>query len=179
MPVSPQRIVVGISGATGFADGVCALRLLRKLGLETHLVVSRAGDLTREYESDMSREQLRALADVVHPIADVGSLISSGSFKTIGMLVAPCSIRTLSGIAVGTTDNLLTRAADVVLKERRRLALMVRETPLHAGHLKSMLAVTEMGRHHFPAGTRFLYQSPLSGRHRAAKRRSRLGAVPT
>src|SRR5258708_15063402 len=131
MPVSPQRIVVGISGATGFADGVCALRLLRKLGLETHLVVSRAGDLTREYESDMSREQLRALADVVHPIADVGSLISSGSFKTIGMLVAPCSIRTLSRIAVGTTDNPLTPAANEVFEETQRPEALARATPLY------------------------------------------------
>src|SRR6266852_911457 len=125
--MSKQRIVVGITGATGFAYGVRALKLLRELGLETHLVVSRAGDMTREYESSMTRDELRALADVVHPISDIGALISSGSFKTIGMLVAPCSIRTLSGIASGTTDNLLTRAADVVLKERRRLVLMVRE----------------------------------------------------
>ena len=156
-----QRIIVGITGATGFTYGVAALRILRALGLETHLVVTRAGELTREYESRLTRAELRALADVVHPISDVGALISSGSFRTLGMLVAPCSVRTLSDIASGSTANLLTRAADVVLKERRRLVLMVRETPLHLGHLRSMVAVTEMGGVIFPPVPAF-YTNPQS-----------------
>lgn len=141
----PRRVVVGISGATGIVYGVCALKLLREAGVETHLVVSKPGDLTRAHETDLSADALRALADVSYRVGDVGAAIASGSFKTLGMLVAPCSIRTLSEIATGATGNLLTRAADVVLKERRRLVLLVRETPLHAGHLKSMLAVTEAG----------------------------------
>ncbi len=156
-----QRLIVGITGATGFAYGVCALRLLRRQGIETHLVITRAGELTREYESRMTREELRALADVVHPISDVGALISSGSFRTLGMLIAPCSVRTLSDIASGSTTNLLTRAADVALKERRRLVLMVRETPLHLGHLRSMAAVTEAGGIIFPPVPAF-YTHPAS-----------------
>jgi 4-hydroxy-3-polyprenylbenzoate decarboxylase len=139
------RVVVGITGATGIVYGVRALRMLRELGVETHLVVSRAGEMTREYETDLDRAALHAMADVVHPIADVGASIASGSFRTLGMLVAPCSVRTLAEIATGVTTTLLTRAADVALKERRRLVLMVRETPLHAGHLRNMQAVTEMG----------------------------------
>lgn len=140
-----QRIVVGISGATGVIYGVRALQLLRELGVETHLVVSRAGELTREQETALSRSDLRAMADVVYPIADVGASIASGSFPTLGMLIAPCSVRTLAEIASGVTTTLLTRAADVALKERRRLVLMVREAPLHAGHIRNMLTVTELG----------------------------------
>lgn len=139
------RMVVGISGATGVVYGVRLLEALRRLGVESHLVVSRAGDQTRAYETDLSARGLRDLADVAYGIHDVGAAIASGAFKTLGMVVAPCSVRTLSEIAVGTTGTLLTRAADVTLKERRRLVLLVRETPLHAGHLKSMLAVTESG----------------------------------
>ncbi len=142
---SPRRLIVGITGATGVIYGIRALQVLRELGIESHLVVSRAGEMTRDYETDLSREQLHALADVVHPISDVGAAIASGSFKTMGMLIAPCSVRTLAEIATGVTTTLLTRAADVVLKERRRLVLMVREAPLHAGHLRNMLTVTEMG----------------------------------
>jgi 4-hydroxy-3-polyprenylbenzoate decarboxylase len=140
-----NRLIVGITGATGIAYGVCALNLLRAMDIETHLVMSRAGELTREHETDLSRQQLHALADVVYPIADVGAAISSGSFDTLGLLVAPCSVRTLAEIASGVTTTLLTRAADVVLKERRKLVLMVRETPLHLGHLRNMVAVTEFG----------------------------------
>jgi 4-hydroxy-3-polyprenylbenzoate decarboxylase len=140
-----QRIVVGISGATGIIYGVRALQMLRELGIETHLVVSRAGEMTREYETALSRSDLHALADVVHPIADVGASIASGSYRTLGMLIAPCSVRTLAEIASGVTTTLLTRAADVALKERRRVVLMVREAPLHAGHIRNMLAVTESG----------------------------------
>jgi 4-hydroxy-3-polyprenylbenzoate decarboxylase len=138
-------MIVGITGATGIIFGVRALQVLRNLGVETHLVVSRAGEMTRAYETDMSRADLHALADHVHPINDVGASIASGSFQTIGMLIAPCSVRSLAEVATGVTTTLLTRAADVVLKERRKLVMMVREAPLHAGHLKNMLAVTEMG----------------------------------
>lgn len=140
-----RRLIVGISGATGVVYGVRLLQILRELGIESHLVVSRAGELTRAYETTHTAAELRALADVSYRASDVGAAISSGSFRTMGMIVAPCSIRTLSEIATGATGTLLTRAADVCLKERRRLVLMVRETPLHAGHLKSMLAVTEAG----------------------------------
>jgi 4-hydroxy-3-polyprenylbenzoate decarboxylase len=140
-----RRLIVGISGATGIAYGVRLLELLRSLDVESHLVVSQAGDLTRAYETDLSAAALRGLADVCYKPGDVGAAIASGSFRTLGMVVAPCSVRTLSEIATGVTGTLLTRAADVCLKERRRLVLLVRETPLHAGHLKSMLAVTEAG----------------------------------
>src|SRR5258707_916194 len=140
-----QRIVVGITGATGIIYGIRALQMLRELGIETHLVVSRAGEMTREYETALSRSDLHALAEVVHPLADVGASIASGSYRTLGMLIAPCSVRTLAEIASGVTTTLLTRAADVALKERRRLVLMVREAPLHAGHIRNMLTVTECG----------------------------------
>jgi flavin prenyltransferase len=140
-----RRMVVGISGATGILYGVRILQMLRAVGIETHLIVSKAGHLTRAYETALKRNELEALADVVYAPADVGAAISSGSFRTMGMIVAPCSVRTLSEIATGVTSSLLSRSADVCLKERRRLVLLVRETPLHAGHLRSMLAVTEMG----------------------------------
>ncbi len=139
------RIIVGITGASGVVYGITALRMLRELDVETHLVVSRAGEMTRQYETDLDRAGLHAMADVTHRVGDVGASISSGSFHTLGMLIAPCSVRTLAEVATGVTTTLLTRAADVVLKERRRLVLMVREAPLHAGHLRNMLAVTEMG----------------------------------
>ncbi|MEY9926795.1 4-hydroxy-3-polyprenylbenzoate decarboxylase [Catenulispora sp. GP43] len=140
-----QRLVVGISGATGIAYGVRVLELARKAGVETHLVVTPAGQQTRAYETDLSMPDLAAMADVAYRPADVGAAIASGSFRTAGMIVAPCSIRTLSAIAYSNGDNLLTRAADVTLKERRRLVLMVRETPLTLGHLRAMTAVTESG----------------------------------
>ncbi|MBN3868466.1 UbiX family flavin prenyltransferase [Gluconobacter kondonii] len=140
-----RRLIVGITGATGIVYGIRALQLLREMNIETHLIVSRAGEQTREYETALSRSELHAMADVVHPIADVGASIASGSFRTMGMLVAPCTVSTLAEVASGISTTLLTRAADVVLKERRRLVLMVREAPLHAGHLKNMLAVTENG----------------------------------
>ena len=138
-------LVVGISGASGIVHGVRILDACRELGVETHLVVSRAAVLTLAQETDLSIEALNAKASVVHRIGDVGAAVASGSFKTLGMVVAPCSIRSLGEIATGVTSSLLTRAADVTLKERRRLVLMVRETPLHLGHLRSMAAVTEMG----------------------------------
>jgi len=141
----PRRLIVGITGATGVVYGIRALQVLRELGIETHLVVSRAGEMTREYETQLSRRDLHALADVVYPINDVGAAIASGSFRTMGMLIAPCSVRSLAEVATGVTTSLLTRAADVVLKERRTLVMMVREAPLHAGHLRNMLTATEMG----------------------------------
>lgn len=144
-PTTPRRLVVGITGATGIVYGIRALQVLRELGIESHLVVSKAGEMTRDYETDLSREQLHSMADVVHPIGDFGASIASGSFQTIGMLIAPCSVRTLAEVASGVTTTLLTRAADVTLKERRKLVLMVREAPLHAGHIRNMLSVTEMG----------------------------------
>lgn len=140
-----QRLIVGISGASGIIYGIRLLEVIRKLGIESHLVVSKSAEITRDFETDMTTQELRSLADVTYSISDIGAAISSGSFKTMGMVIIPCSIRSLSEIANGVTSNLLTRAADVVLKERRRLVLVVRETPLHAGHLKSMLAVTESG----------------------------------
>lgn len=142
---SKKRIIIGISGATGIQYGIRALQLLREIDVETHLVISKAAELVRSYETDMKHDELLALADKVYPLADVGATISSGSFKTVGMLIAPCSVKTLSEIATGVTSSLLSRAADVVLKERRKLVLMFRETPLHLGHLRSMTAVTEMG----------------------------------
>lgn len=141
----PRRLVVGISGATGIAYGVRALQLARAAGVETHLVVSKAADQTRAYETDLSRSELRALADVDHPIGNIGAAIASGSFPVDAMLIAPCSIRTLAAVAYCNSDNLLTRAADVTLKERRPLVLVVRETPLSLPHLRAMTAVTEAG----------------------------------
>ncbi|UZR29768.1 UbiX family flavin prenyltransferase [Methylococcus mesophilus] len=141
----PQRLIVGISGATGIIYGARLLELLKETGIETHLVVSRAADLTRAHELELSAAALRGLASVSYGANDVGAALSSGSFRTAGMVILPCSMRTLAEIATGVTSTLLTRAADVVLKERRRLVLLVRETPLHAIHLRNMLAVTECG----------------------------------
>jgi 4-hydroxy-3-polyprenylbenzoate decarboxylase len=149
--MTKQRIIIGISGASGAKYGIRALELLSALPhIETHLVISQAAYLTCTHETAFSKDRVESLADVVYPVANIGAAIASGSFKTVGMLVAPCSMRTLSVIAHSGSDNLLTRAADVVLKERRRLVLMVRETPLHLGHLRNMLAVTEMGGVIFP-----------------------------
>ncbi|AWK87105.1 UbiX family flavin prenyltransferase [Azospirillum thermophilum] len=141
----PPRLVVGISGASGVILGIRLLTTLRRLGVESHLVVSRSAEVTLAHETGMKVAELRALADVCYPAQDIGAAISSGSFRTMGMVVAPCSIRTMSEIATGVTSTLLTRAADVTLKERRRLVLMVRETPLHLGHLRTMTALAEMG----------------------------------
>ena len=141
-----QRLIVGISGASGVIYGVRALEALKAKGIETHLVMTKSAEMTLAYETNLKVADVRKLASVVHPIADVGASISSGSFKTMGMLVAPCSIRSLSEIAYGTTSNLLTRAADVVLKERRRLVLMLRESPFHLGHIRAMAAATEAMR---------------------------------
>lgn len=140
-----NRIIVGISGASGAILGIRALEALRAAKVETHLVVSKSAALTISSETDYSLAQVRALADVVHKSENVGAEIASGSFKTIGMIVIPCSIRSLSEIAYGNTTSLLTRAADVVLKERRKLVLVVRETPLHLGHLETMTRAAQIG----------------------------------
>jgi len=158
---APRRIIVGISGASGIIYGMRMLEALRNLDLETHLVMTRSAQVTLGYELPVRVVALQALASVYHRIDDIGASISSGSFPTLGMIVAPCSIRSLSEIASGVTSNLLTRAADVVLKERRRLVLMVRETPLHLGHLRAMTQVTEMGAIIMPPVPAF-YTSPRS-----------------
>ncbi len=159
--MTPPRLIVGISGASGVILGVRTLEAARRLGVETHLVMSRAAELTLAYESDLKVADVHALADHVHGVGDMGAAISSGSFRTLGMIVVPCSIRSLSEIATGVTSSLLSRAADVVLKERRRLVLLVRETPLHLGHLRSMVAVTEMGAVVMPPVPAF-YAAPHS-----------------
>ena len=140
-----QRLIVAISGASGAIYGITMLRALRHAGIESHLIVSKAAALSLGAELDMSLADVHALADVVHRPADIGATIASGSFRTLGMVIAPCSIKSLSEIATGVTTSLISRAADVCLKERRRLVLMVRESPLHLGHLRTMAAVTEMG----------------------------------
>lgn len=154
-----KRMIVGVSGATGIIIACRILEVLRGLGIETHLIITKPGEMTLAYETTLSTRDLRALAHVNYRIGDIGAAISSGSFKTMGMIVAPCSVRTLGEIASCATSNLLTRAADVCLKERRRLVLLVRETPLHAGHLKAMLAATEAGAIIFPPVPAF-YSNP-------------------
>jgi flavin prenyltransferase len=141
----PRRLIVGISGASGVVYGARLLELLRPLAVETHLVVSRSAEVTLALETPLKPADLRARADVVHAIGDLAAPISSGSFPTIGMVVAPCSVRSMAEIATGVTTTLLSRAADVTLKERRPLVLLVRETPLHTGHLRTMTALSEMG----------------------------------
>ena len=140
-----QRLIVGLSGASGVVYGLRLLETLRQLPVESHLVISKAAELTLAYETDRKLAEVQALADVCHPVADVGAPIASGSFRTLGMVIAPCSVKCMAEIATGVTTTLLTRAADVVLKERRPLVLMVRETPLHSGHLRNLLALCEMG----------------------------------
>jgi 4-hydroxy-3-polyprenylbenzoate decarboxylase len=143
--LSQKRLIVGISGASGVAYGVRLLQLLRNAGVETHLVMSKTAEITFAYETGLKIADVVASADKHHAIGDMAAPISSGSFKTMGMIVAPCSMRSMSEIASGVTTTLLTRAADVTLKERRRLVLMVRETPLHTGHLRTMTALSEIG----------------------------------
>jgi 4-hydroxy-3-polyprenylbenzoate decarboxylase len=147
---APTRLIVGITGASGAAYGVRLLQRSRELGVETHLVLTSAGVLNVHHELDMDRRSLEALADHAHSPGEVGACIASGSFEAAAMVVAPCSMKTLAAVAHGFGDNLLTRAADVTLKERRRLILMVRETPFNLAHLRNMTAVTEMGGIIFP-----------------------------
>ena len=138
-------LIVGISGATGAIYGIEALRALKKLNYPTHLIISEMGKRTIDIETDYSIEEVRALAEITYSNKDLAAAVSSGSFKTMGMLIAPCSIKTLSGIANSFSHNLIIRAADVILKERRPLVLMVRETPLHKGHLKAMIKTADLG----------------------------------
>jgi 4-hydroxy-3-polyprenylbenzoate decarboxylase len=142
---TPQRLVVGISGASGVIYGIRVLELLRDKGIETHLVMSKSAEMTLAYETDLKPKDVRALAAVNHSVADIGASISSGSFHTMGMIVAPCSMKTMSEIATGVTGSLLSRAADVVLKEKRKLVLAVRETPLHGNHLRAMASLSDIG----------------------------------
>src|SRR5450830_1498320 len=159
---APKRIVVAISGASGAVYGVRLLQVLRGMpGVQTHLTVSEAGWLNLQQELDMPHSAVEALADQVYPVHDIGAALASGSFLCDGMVVAPCSMRTLAAVAHGLSDNLITRAADVMLKERRRLILMVRETPLNLAHLRNMTSVTEMGGIIFPPVPGF-YHRPQS-----------------
>lgn len=158
----PKRLVIAITGATGVVYGVKLLQILRALpGIETHLLISEAGVLNLHQELDMKRKDVEVLAHVVHNVRDVGASIASGSFQSDGMIIAPCSMKTLAAVAHGLSDNLISRAADVTLKERRRLVLMVRETPFNLAHLRNMTAVTEMGGIIFPPLPGF-YQRPQS-----------------
>ena len=162
VPDIPRRLIIAITGATGAIYGIRLLQVLRDLpGIETHLMLSEAGVLNLHQELDMKRRDAEAIAHVVHNVRDIGASIASGSFQSDGMIVAPCSMKTLAAVAHGLSDNLITRAADVVLKERRRLVLMVRETPFNLAHLRNMTAVTEMGGVIFPPLPGF-YQRPQS-----------------
>jgi flavin prenyltransferase len=162
MPDRPRRIIVAITGATGAVYGVRLLQHLHNIqGVETHLLVSDAAVLTLHQETGLQRREVDALAHVVHKVRDVGASIASGSFQSDGMVIAPCSMKTLAAVAHGLSDNLIARAADVVLKERRRLVLMVRETPFNLAHLRNMTAVTEMGGIIFPPLPSF-YHKPQS-----------------
>ncbi|SPU51211.1 UbiX family flavin prenyltransferase [Bordetella trematum] len=157
-----RRLVIGITGATGSLYAVRMLQTLREVDdVQTHLVVSASGVLNIQHELDMSRQQVHALADHVHGVRDVGATLASGAFETAGMVIVPCSMRTLAAVAHGLSDNLITRAADVTLKERRRLVMMVRETPFNLAHLRNMTAVTEMGGIVFPPLPAF-YHRPSS-----------------
>ena len=161
-PKAPRpRVVVGISGASGAVYGVRLLQRLRAAGCETHLVASPAGVLNAHHELGLDRSSLERLADHAHNPAEIGATIASGSFTTQAMVVAPCSMRTLAAVAHGLSDNLLSRAADVTLKERRRLVLMVRETPFNLAHLRNMTSVTEMGGIVFPTLPAF-YNQPTT-----------------
>lgn len=159
MPNPKKRIIVAVTGATGALYAVRALTMLRTLPqVESHLIISPAGILNLQHELGMSRTELFDLADVVHNFKDVGASVASGSFKTHGMIIVPCSMRTLAAVAHGLADNLITRAADVVLKERRRLVMVVRETPFNLAHLRNMTAVTEMGAVVFPPLPAFYFR---------------------
>jgi flavin prenyltransferase len=161
MSSHPRRLIVGITGASGAIYGVRLLRLLQATDIETHLVMSRSAKITLTQEMDIGVNDVAALASVVHQVDNIGASIASGSFRTMGMVIAPCSMRSLAEIATGATSSLVTRAADVVLKERRRLVLIVREAPLHLGHLRSMTAATETGAIIYPPVPAF-YARPAS-----------------
>jgi 4-hydroxy-3-polyprenylbenzoate decarboxylase len=150
MSTHPRRLIVGITGASGAIYGVRLLRLLQGTDIETHLVMSRSAKITLTQEMEIGVAEVSALASVVHQVDNIGASIASGSFRTMGMVIAPCSMRSLAEITSGVTSSLVTRAADVVLKERRRLVLLVREAPLHLGHLRAMTAATEIGAIVYP-----------------------------
>ncbi|HEY4351173.1 MAG TPA: UbiX family flavin prenyltransferase, partial [Paraburkholderia sp.] len=159
---APRRVIIAITGASGAIYGIRLLHALRRAGgVESHLLVSSAGWLNIHHELQLTKDDVHPLADVVHSVRDIGASVASGSFATHGMIVAPCSMKTLASIAHGLSDNLISRAADVTLKERRRLVLMVRETPLNLAHLRNMTAVTEMGGIVFPPVPAF-YSKPAS-----------------
>lgn len=160
-PTDKPRLIVGISGASGVVYGVRLLELLRQRGVETHLIMSRSAQITLTYETNLKVSDVEKLASVVHSYDDIGAACSSGSFKNLGMIVAPCSIKSMSEIATGVTSNLLSRSADVALKERRRVVLLLRETPLHIGHIRTMAAVTEAGAIVYPPVPAF-YAMPKS-----------------
>lgn len=155
------RLIVGISGASGVVYGVRLLELLKDCGIETHLIMSRAAQITLTHETDLKVADVERLATIVHSNNDIAAPCSSGSFKTMGMIIAPCSIKTMSEVATGITSNLLSRSADVVLKERRRLVLLLRETPLHIGHIRTMAAVADAGAIIYPPVPAF-YAMPKS-----------------
>jgi 4-hydroxy-3-polyprenylbenzoate decarboxylase len=161
MSSQPRRLIVGMTGASGAIYGVRLLRLLQATGIETHLVMSRSARITLAQEMDIGVTEVSALASEVHQVDNIGASIASGSFKTMGMVIAPCSMRSLAEIASGVTSSLITRAADVVLKERRRLVLIAREAPLHLGHLRAMTAATEIGAIVYPPVPAF-YAKPAS-----------------
>lgn len=159
---TPKRLIIAITGASGVSYGLRLLQVLQAVpDIETHMVMSDAGKLNLKHELDISLAEFEALADVVHAVSDIGATIASGSFQSSGMVVVPCSMRTLAAVAHGLSDNLITRAADVMLKERRRLILMVREAPLNLAHLRNMTSVTEMGGIIYPPSPAF-YQRPQS-----------------
>ena len=160
-----KRLIIGVSGATGAIYGVRMLEILSKIGdIETHLVLSKAGKMTIQVETPYSVKEVEAMADVVHDVNNVGASISSGSFRTAGMVIAPCSMKSMGAIAHSLGGDLLVRAADVVLKERKKLVLVVRETPLHLGHLEAMAIADTHGRDHFPAGAGVLPSAKDFGR---------------
>ncbi|WP_085901202.1 UbiX family flavin prenyltransferase [Kiloniella majae] len=143
--MTKKRIIVGISGASGVIYGIRLLKLLQPTDIETHLIMSNSAEITLAYESDLKVADVKNLADVAHNVKDIAACLSSGSYRTLGMVIAPCSVRTMSEISSGVTSSLLTRSADVILKEHRKLVLMVRETPLHTGHLRTMTSLSELG----------------------------------
>lgn len=156
-----KRLIVGITGASGAIYGIRLLEILKAAGIETHLIISRAAQVTLAYETDLKLADVERLATVVHSNSDIGAACSSGSFRTMGMIIAPCSIKTMAEIATGNTANLISRAADVALKERRRVVLLLRETPLHLGHIKTMATATEAGAIVYPPVPAF-YAQPKS-----------------
>ena len=178
MAKTAARLIVGISGASGTVYGVRLLEMLRKAEIETHLVMSKSAEMTLVYETDLKPKDVRALASVHYPASDIGAAISSGSFPTMGMIIAPCSIRTMSEIATGVTGVAdVSRAADVVLKEKRRLVLAVRETPLHSGHLRSMTALADIGAVIAPIMPAFYNRPKIGRRHHQSYLRPALRPV--